>query len=234
MELPNLGVLFYRLLKRGFAIPVGEKEFAVLFFSFSLLVMWAFFGAAFFSRAKSRGKGFAAFLFNSLLEPAVELMGEEVVKKYGWFFLSFFFFVLSANLMGLFFFSLSPTSSMNTTVPLAVVGVLGSNLIGFLERGWKSMLLHYLGTPIYMAPLFLPLNIVEEFSRCFSLSVRLFGNVFGDETLIAYIVVLSASSPLPLPSQFPVYFLSVLTSFIQAYLFYALVVVYTAGFLEEE
>ena len=82
--------------------------------------------------------------------------------------------------------------------------------------------------------LLFPLHVLGEFIKPMSLSLRLFGNIFGEETLTATFIVLGAGmlaglhSPVGIPIQVPIMFLGMLTSTIQALVFTLLATVYIA------
>lgn len=136
-----------------------------------------------------------------------------------------FLFILSCNYLGLlptigYPGSLfAPTGRWGTTLGLAIVVAFAVQFIAIGEMGvwgWIKHLLH-LG----------PLSILEEFVRPFSLSLRLFGNIFGEETLLAVIVFL-----LPGIAPIPIMGLSLLFGAIQAIVFTTLTAIYIGGVLE--
>lgn len=148
-----------------------------------------------------------------------------------------FFFILIQNFMGLVPGLKAPTSSLNTTVALAVCVFFYVQWTGIRENGILGYLDHLMGSPRdvvgwIMVPLFLPLHIMEEFIKPVSLSFRLFGNILGEDALIGAVVVLSLAtvsfmkSPVGLPLQFPFMLLSVLLGTIQALVFSLLSTIY--------
>jgi F-type H+-transporting ATPase subunit a len=85
-------------------------------------------------------------------------------------------------------------------------------------------------------------HLVGEFSKLLSLSIRLFGNIFGEDTVIFQFASLGMITlhafgllpkpiTVPLPFQFPVVLLHVLVAFIQAFVFSSLTAVYIALFV---
>ncbi|OHB46259.1 MAG: hypothetical protein A2099_04740 [Planctomycetes bacterium GWF2_39_10] len=88
------------------------------------------------------------------------------------------------------------------------------------------------GKPIWLAPLVFPLHVMQELlSRPLSLSMRLFGNILGEDTIIAIFI---GFSPLllgfiPIPMHLPMVFLALLGSTIQAMIFSLLASFYIAG-----
>ncbi len=172
-----------------------------------------------------------------------------VLGKHGRDFTPFlgtlFIFILLMNLLGLIPVMKSPTSSINTTVALAICVFLYVQYTGIRRLGIVGYLDHLCGQPrdvvaVIMVPLMLPLHIMEELAKPLSLSLRLFGNVTGEDVLIAIFVGLGVSSlgflhlPIGLPLQVPFIFLAILTSTIQALVFTLLSTVYFSMMLPHE
>jgi F-type H+-transporting ATPase subunit a len=141
-----------------------------------------------------------------------------------------------SNQLGILPFVKAPTSSINTT-SLALCTFLYVQFTAFRGQGPLGYLFHLAGEPRdpvgwAMVPLMLPLHIIGEFAKPLSLSLRLFGNIFGEETLVAVFVgmgvaILAATHlPIGLPIQTPFYFLALLTSTIQALVFSLLTTIY--------
>jgi len=98
-------------------------------------------------------------------------------------------FILLSNLIGLVPGFISPTSSLNTTVALALVVFFSTHFVGFKELG-VSYLKQFTGNNIFLAPILLPIHIVSEIARPLSLSVRLFGNIMGEDKTLAMLYFL--------------------------------------------
>ena len=115
---------------------------------------------------------------------------------------------------------------------------LGLALITFVVFVWWGVRLHgpvgYLkelvGEPRYMAPLMFPIHLISELSRLVSLSMRLFGNVFAGEVLIATMLALTTAALFVLPLAFfvPAIFLGLELLFgaVQALVFALLTMTY--------
>ncbi|MFZ5827434.1 MAG: F0F1 ATP synthase subunit A [Bacillota bacterium] len=149
--------------------------------------------------------------------------GRKYARKYMPLLGSLFIFILVSNYLGVVpsvgYGLFAPTGRWGTTLGLAIivaiaVQVITINLLG--TWGWIKHLLH-LG----------PLSILEEFVRPFSLSLRLFGNIFGEETLLAVIVFLA-----PMIAPIPIMGLSLMFGAIQAVVFTTLTAIYIGGVLE--
>ena len=168
--------------------------------------------------------------------------GAYVGRKYVGLLGGYFTFILALNLWGIIPGFHSPTANINTTLGFAVVAVVTSLVIGVKESGVRHIIRHWMGEPNpkdTMAKgigvvLLLPLEILAQFARMVSLSLRLYGNIFGGDVVIAVFVVLLTDLAvkiwLPLPLHFPVVLLHLLASVIQAVVFTALLSVYIAGF----
>jgi F-type H+-transporting ATPase subunit a len=128
-----------------------------------------------------------------------------------------FLFILVANLSGLVPGVRAPTASLETPAALAVVVFLSVHAYGVRVRGLKRYLASYLKPN----PLMLPLNILSEITRTFSLMVRLFGNIMSHE-LILGVVATIAGLLVPIPFMA----LGILIGVVQAYIFSILATVF--------
>lgn len=125
-------------------------------------------------------------------------------------------FVGVANVIGLVPFITSPTRDLNTPLALSLVVFIAVHVYGVREMGFLPYL-RSLASPFFL----LPLEIIGQISRTISLSIRLFGNIFSGEIIIA---ILFALVPLFVP--LPLQGFSIFTGLLQAYIFTALASVY--------
>jgi F-type H+-transporting ATPase subunit a len=128
-----------------------------------------------------------------------------------------FLFIAVANVSAVFPGVKSPTASIETPAALALVVFLSTHYYGVREQGPRR----YLGAYLKPNPLLLPLNIVSEITRTFSLMVRLFGNMMSHE-LVLGIVATIAGLLVPIPFLA----LGILVGLIQAYIFTTLATVF--------
>ncbi len=186
------------------------------------------------------------------LELAVESLENLVVgiigprgRIYVPFIGTLFLYILTQNFMGLVPGLKAPTSSLNTTVALAVCVFFYVQGIGIKQNGIIGYIDHLMGNPRdvvgwIMVPLNLPLHVLEEFIKPMSLSLRLFGNILGEDSLIAAFVGLGIvalsfiHSPIGLPLQLPFLLLSILLGTIQALVFSLLTTIYISLMLPHE
>ena len=144
---------------------------------------------------------------------------------------SLFLYILLMNLIGLIPGFTSPTASLNMNLALAGVVFVAVQVIGIREQGLLNYLKHFAGEPLWMAPLMFPIHLIGEFAKPMSLALRLFGNIFGEDTIIVVLAMLSAfllPRFLPIPFQFPLMLFALFTSFVQALIFSMLTAVYIA------
>src|SRR5664279_3285582 len=80
----------------------------------------------------------------------------------------------------------SPTADINLTLSMAIFVIFGVWIFGVRERGLKNYLKHF----VEPYPALLPLNILEELTKPFTLALRLFGNIFASGIMIALIGLL--------------------------------------------
>ena len=120
---------------------------------------------------------------------------------------------------------------------LAVTTIIYVHYHAIRVNGIGGYLKHYLGEPLWLAPLNLVSHTIGELARPVSLSLRLFGNMFGEDTVIAILILIAAplaSKLIVIPFQFPMVLLTIFTSFVQAMVFTMLTCVYIAGFMAHE
>ncbi len=128
-----------------------------------------------------------------------------------------FIFLVAANLSGLLPGVEAPTSKLETPAALALIVFFSVHVFGVRARG----LLGYLASFAEPKLIMLPLNILAEVTRTFSLMVRLFGNVMSGEFVIAIVVALAG-----LFVPIPLMVLELLVGIVQAYIFTVLAAVF--------
>ncbi|MBR4205139.1 MAG: F0F1 ATP synthase subunit A [Clostridia bacterium] len=158
------------------------------------------------------------------------IIGKHLARKYFFFLGSLFIFIIFANYsgiipgVGLTKYFRAPTSSLSVTLGLGVFTFLFLQIAG-LKAGAK----HYFKRFVSPIAFMLPLMVLDEFIKPASLALRLFGNVFGEETVTHNLYEL-------LPIGFPVIMmgLSLLFCAIQAVVFTMLTSIYLEEAVEAE
>lgn len=144
--------------------------------------------------------------------------GRHYVHLYG----SFFLFILCANLFGLLPGFAPPTSNFNVTLALGVLSFIAYNAYAFKEQG-LAYLKHFVGPIWWLGILMVPLELINNFLRPFSLALRLFGNMTGDHVVLE---IFTDLTKVVIPVVF--YMLGAFVSLIQAFVFTLLSMVYVS------
>ncbi len=207
----------------------------------TLLVSWIVMAiliiAAFFVRIRlaSSPKGFQNF-FELIIETGYQTVEELAHKKSKAFFpwvMTFFLFILTANLVGLFPgfatitykhvpFLRSINSDLNMTLSLALLSVIVTHIFAIKYLGVKNYLKKWFSLEMFGVFLFVGLlELVSEFTKIVSLSFRLFGNIFAGEVVLG-----TVSSIFAFIVPLPFYFLELIVAFVQAAVFMMLTLVF--------
>jgi len=143
-----------------------------------------------------------------------------------------FLFILFCNLVGLVPGSYTVTSQIVVTAVFASV-VYGISLVmGFLLHGFKFLgILVPPGTPGWLLPLMIPIELMSQLARPISLAVRLFANMTAGHVILGVLFGMAISGGLligwlPFAFTVAIYGLEVGIAFIQAYIFTILTCVY--------
>lgn len=159
-----------------------------------------------------------------------DVLGKEKSRKYFSFLASLFVFILFANYSGLFpgvgltDYVKAPTSSLSVTLGLGVTVFVFLQICG-LSCGAKHYFKRFVSPMFFM----LPLLLLDEIVKPVSLALRLFGNVFGEETVTEQLYEI-----LPIGAPVIMMGLSVLFCALQAIVFTMLVSIYLEEVTEIE
>jgi len=193
----------------------------------ALLVGLGYVAAMPRSLVPAGGQNFFELLVGGLEEFMVDITGEEGRAFYP-LIGSFFIFIWISNLIGLIPGFFPPTANINTPLALALCSFVFTHYLGLKYHGVKYIK-HFLGPVPALAPLFFPIEVIGHTARVLSLTLRLFGNVMGEELVLAILLLLAGKFLAPLPMMF----LAVFTSTVQAFIFTLLSMMYFAGSMEE-
>ncbi len=138
-------------------------------------------------------------------------------------------YILVSNLLGLIPGLMSPTSNLNITASCAICVFIYYNYQGLRKHGFFGYMKHFAGPVLWLAPMLFAVEVVSHLARPFSLSVRLFGNIFAEELIIASI----NNYIFPFVLSLPVMLLALFAGTIQAFIFILLTMVYLSGAVEE-
>jgi len=168
-----------------------------------------------------RVQNFLEMLVSGVRSLVSDVIGHGAEKRYLNVIGGFALFIFVANLFGLFFFLQPPTGTLSTTVALAVLSFLYFNAQGVKEHGFFGYLKHFMGPVLWLAPLFFVIEMIGNFARILSLSLRLFMNIYGEHTATG---IFAGLAPIVVP--WPLMALGLFTAALQAFIFATLSSVY--------
>lgn len=169
----------------------------------------------------------ASSRLETMLEVIVEFIYRQLQdiglakpEKYIFFIGTLFIFIGFCGILTVLPGYIPPTGSLSTTAALAICVFIAVPSYAIKEKGVVGFFRNYL-RPFFI---FLPFNIIADFTRTLALAMRLFGNAMSGTLIIGIMISLS-------PLVFPVFFhvLDLITSMIQAYIFTVLATVYIAA-----
>jgi F-type H+-transporting ATPase subunit a len=180
------------------------------------------------------------WVYEYLLDTAAEVLGSmEAAHKLAPLAITMFFFIFINNVLevlpiiGPLTYNGIPlfrglAADLNFTFALAVITMVTAQIWAIRSRGFFGNLGRYFGNP-FRDPMHAFegfLELVAEFSRFIALSMRLFGNIFGGEVLLAVMAfITSYATPLTVP---PFMLFELFIGLIQAYIFFMLTVVFVS------
>ena len=199
----------------------------------ALIIVFSFIVTRTLERVpRTRLQAAVELVFESLEELFKGILGDRA-RGYLPLLISFFLFIVVSNYSGLipgaghFKGFMAPTSRWGVTAGLAVIVFFAQQYFGIKEKG-LGYFKHFVDPP-FLAPLMLPLGILEELVKPFSLSLRLFANIFGGETVLAALLL-----TLPVLVPISVLALEVIFGLVQAMIFTMLAAVYFANATAED
>lgn len=172
----------------------------------------------------------------NVLEVLIELvplgMSDGIIgkkgRKYVPLFGSLFLFILLGNLFGLVPGFTPPTSSFFNNLGMGLIVFVAYHYFGMREHGRKYFK-QFMGPVLFLAPLFIVIELFSHVFRPISLSIRLYGNMFGDHLVME---IFSNLTKVVVPVFF--FGLGTLVSGIQAAVFTILSMIYVAMAISHE
>lgn len=162
-------------------------------------------------------------IYNFLKEQADEQVGHHG-HKYVALFGTLFIFILFMNLLGVIPTFESPTMFPEVPLGLALVAFFYYNLMGIAANGVGKYLAHFAGPMPFLAPLMIPIELISHMARPLSLTIRLFANMYaGEQVTIVFLKLTLLLAPALFMG------LHVFVSFLQAYIFTLMTMMYVAG-----
>ena len=183
------------------------------------------------SMVPGRVQLFFEVLVDGLEKFIVNNMGEKG-RRFVPLLVAIFIYVLTMNLLGLVPGCDAPTANLNTTISVALCVFLYYNYVGIRTWG-PGYIHHFTGSSKALVPLMFPIEIISHLARPLSMSLRLFGNIFGEEmTLIIFFGFGASIYVAVLLGTVPLYFLFLLGKVLQAFILFILSMIYIQGAVE--
>lgn len=241
---PTIVTLLYYLLKEHGLLPNflkdshwGEQWLGLIIFAWLVIIILglvSFIVSRRLNKVPNRTQSVLELTVENLANLLDSLIGPGG-RKYLPLLGSLFLFIACLNLIGLIPGMKSPTSNWNCTVALALIVIIYVQAVAIKENGFLGYLKHLSGSPKGLLmwafiPLMFPIHLLGEMLKPVSLSLRLFGNIYGEDTIILSVVGLVKSAgifaPFPFALLLIMFALAVFTSFLQAFIFTALSSIY--------
>jgi F-type H+-transporting ATPase subunit a len=136
------------------------------------------------------------WIVESMQDVCGGMLGKDL-NRYFPFIGAIFFYILTINMLGIIPGMKSSTSTLDLTLALALIVFVYVQYSGIRNLGPLGYLDHLAGSPrdaigFAMLPVMIPVHILGELVKPVSLSCRLFGNIFGEDTLIVVFVGVAA------------------------------------------
>ena len=194
----------------------------VMLMTWIVIVLLLIFG---FACARRRGRipglfqALGELMVSKLYELTEDAMGKELAKKYAPMVVALFLFLVLSNWIGIIPHLEEPTSDLNTTLSLGLMGFVIAHYVGIKTKGFKAYIKEYFEPMFFM----MPLNLIGEVAKIVSISFRLFGNIMGGVIIILVVSYLCYNIFLP---PFLYAFFGLFVGAIQAFVFTMLTIVY--------
>ncbi len=193
------------------------------------LILFLLFIVGFKKKSSEAPKGLTNALEMAVLfirdDICISYLGQKDGRRLAPVFLTFFFFILVLNLMGLIPLFVAATGNVNVTAALSLITLAMMILGGFIKNGPLGFIKLFLppGVPMGFYILIFPIELLGLFTRPFALTMRLFANMMGGHVSIYSLIgIIMIFGWFGVPSIFLVLFIyciELLVAFIQAYIF---------------
>ncbi len=224
---PFLFLQFFQHLLEPFHVSeAGANAIAYTWLIIALLLLLSVLATKGLKAVPGGLQNFMEVIVGGIENMVVETMGEHG-RPFFPLIATLALFILVSNLMGLIPGFYPPTANINTTAACAVIVFVATHVVGIKEHGFKYVK-HFMGPIIWLAPMMFFIEVIGHVSRVISLTLRLFGNMNGHELVL---MIFFGLAPFLVP--LPMMLMGVLVSFIQAFVFMLLAMIYISGSMEE-
>lgn len=220
----------------GVTLDFSVTKSLFMMFLSSILLFFVLRRAAVVNTKNSVPRGVGNFVETIILfirdEIVVPNMGKDGLRLLP-FFLTLFFFILFANLIGLIPFMAQPTKNISVTTGLALISFAMIQINGMKKNGvlgyFKGLVPH--GIPAFVLPIMIIVEFIGLFTKPFALLMRLFANITAGSiiimSLLGLIFIMNwAGVAIAVPFALFIYFLELFVALLQAYIFTMLSVIF--------
>ena len=209
------------------------KNVASMLLSFIILFFVMLTVARGYNKKNIAPKGLQAFIEPLVLFVRDDIIKDNIGKKHAKFtplLLTFFFFILINNLMGLLPGAANVTGNIAVTFVLSAITFLVTTIFG--NKNYWGHIFKPPGVPLALMPIMVPIEIIGIFTKPFALMIRLFANISAGHIIILSLISLifiaqsamgtaGAWGVAPVSALFVlfIYCIEVLVAFLQAYIF---------------
>jgi F-type H+-transporting ATPase subunit a len=123
-------------------------------------------------------------ILDFIADLAKTIIGEHHYRSFLPLLCGLFLFIFVSNLTGLIPGFVPSTESINTNLAMGLSVFLVYNFAGFKEHG-SHYLKQFVGPVVFLMPLMIIIELVAHLARPVSLSLRLYGNIFGDHLVLS-------------------------------------------------
>lgn len=204
--------------------PLGVTgEVTTMWVIMVLLVLFSILATRRLKEKPGRLQNLAEMAVEKLHNYYAGILGQERTSKYFPLLATLFIFIICTNFSGLFPGAgtvkgfKAPTSSLSVTAGLSLLVFISLQVLGIKAHGVKGYFAHFVKPMFFM----LPFLLIDEIVRPVSLALRLFGNIFGEETVTVQLYQI-----LPIGAPLLMMVLSLLFCAIQAIVFTMLTAIY--------
>ncbi|MDQ3193752.1 MAG: F0F1 ATP synthase subunit A, partial [Bacteroidota bacterium] len=211
------------------------KSTAMMFLSALILIIVLLYAVASNKKRKvPKGIGnvvesLVVFIRDEIVLPNMGPAGLKLMP----FFLTIFFFIMFANLIGLFPFMSQPTKNINITAALALITFAITQYKGIQAHGFGGYVKSLIppGVPAFVLPIMIVVEFIGLFTKPFSLLMRLFANITAGTiiifSLIGLIFIMEyAGMVIAVPFAIFIYMIEIFIALLQAYIFTLLSALY--------
>ena len=209
------------------------KNVASMLLSFIILFFVMLTVARGYNKKNVAPKGLQAFIEPLVLFVRDDIIKDNIGKKHEKFtplLLTFFFFILINNLMGLLPGAANVTGNIAVTFVLSAITFFVTTIFG--NKNYWGHIFNPPGVPLALMPIMVPIEIIGIFTKPFALMIRLFANISAGHIIILSLISLifiaqsamgtaGAWGVAPVSALFVlfIYCIEVLVAFLQAYIF---------------